>query len=107
MKTRSNATLTWYVCMVLLVAAVALAGCAGPTRPPQTPEKLLQLRDAMDRHLVADGREMFQRLLAYVKAQYDEYSAGRSTAPPVVDILIISGGGDWGAFGARLPQGLG
>ena len=78
MKTRSNATLTCHVCTVLLVAAVALAGCAAGTRPPQTPEQLLQLRDAMDRHLVADGREMFQRLLARVKAQYDEYSAGRT-----------------------------
>ena len=95
------------MCTVLLVAAVALAGCAADKRPPQTPEKLLQLRDAMDRHLVADGREMFQRLLAHVKAQYDDYSAGRSTAPPVVDILIISGGGDWGAFGAGFLKGWG
>ena len=107
MKTRSNATLTCHVCIVLLVAAVALAGCAAGKRPPQTPEKLLQLRDAMDGHLVADGREIFQRLLARVKAQYDEYSAGRSTAPPVVDILIISGGGDWGAFGAGFLKGWG
>ena len=107
MKTRSNATLTCYVCIVLLAAAVALAGCAAEKRPPQTPEKLLQLRDARDGHLVADGREMFQRLLARVKAQYDEYSAGRSTAPPVVDILIISGGGDWGAFGAGFLKGWG
>ena len=27
------------------------------------------------------------------------------TAPPVIDILIISGGGDWGAFGAGFLQG--
>ena len=86
--------------LVLLVAALALAGCAAEKRPPQTPEKLLQRRDTMDQRLVADGREMFQRLLARIKAQYDEYRAGRAPAPPVVDILIISGGGDWGAFGA-------
>ena len=107
MKTLSIATLTFHVCTLLLVAAVALAGCAAVKRPPQTPEKLLQLRDAMDQRLVTDGREMFQRLLARVKARYDEYSAGRATAPPVIDILIISGGGDWGAFGAGFLKGWG
>jgi hypothetical protein len=90
---------------VLLVAAIALAGCAGGKRPPRTPEQLLQLRDAMDQRLVTDGREMFQRLLGRVKVRYDEYSAGRATAPPVIDILIISGGGDWGAFGAGFLKG--
>ena len=105
MKTPSIATLTFPMCMGLLVAALALAGCAAGTRPPQTPEQLLQRRNAMDQRLVTDGREMFQRLLARVKGQYDEYNAGRATAPPVIDILIISGGGDWGAFGAGFLKG--
>ena len=61
----------------MLLVAVALAGCAAGTRPPQTQEQLLQLRDAMDQRLVTDGREMFQQLLARVKAEYDAYSAGR------------------------------
>ena len=105
MKTPSIATLTLHVCPVLLVVAITLAGCAAGTRPPQTQEQLLQLRDAMDQRLVTDGREMFQQLLARVKGRYDAYSAGRATAPPVIDILIISGGGDWGAFGAGFLKG--
>ena len=107
MKTPSIATLTLHVCTVLLVAAIALAGCAAGTRPPQTQEQLLQLREAVDQRLVTDGREMFQQLLARVKGGYDEYNAGRATAPPVIDILIISGGGDWGAFGAGFLKGWG
>src|SRR4051794_36694054 len=103
MKTPSIATLTFHMCTVL-VAAVALAGCAG-TRPPQTQAQLLQLRDAMDQHLVTDGREMFQQLLARMKVEYDAYSTGRAPAPPTIDILIISGGGDWGAFGAGFLKG--
>ena len=95
MKTLSIATRALHMCTMLLVAAVALAGCAAGTRPPQTQEQLLQLRDAMDQRLVPDGREMFQQLLARVKGEYDAYSAGRATEPPKVDILIISGGGDW------------
>jgi hypothetical protein len=91
----------------LLVAALALAGCAAGTRPPQTQEQLLQRRAAVDQRLVTDGRAMFQQLLARVKGDYDAYSAGRATEPPKIDILIISGGGDWGAFGAGFLKGWG
>jgi hypothetical protein len=40
------------------------------------------------------------RMVTRVKAQYDAYQAGRLAPPPVIDILVVSGGGDWGAFGA-------
>jgi hypothetical protein len=106
MKTPWIATRTFHGCTGLLVAALALAGCAG-TRPPQTQEQLLQQRAAVDQRLVADGRAMFQQLLARVKGEYDAYSAGRAPAPPQIDILIISGGGDWGAFGAGFLKGWG
>ena len=36
-----------------------------------------------------------------------QYKAGRLSAPPVIDILIVSGGGDWGAFGAGFLKGWG
>ena len=107
MKTRSMMTRTVHRCTGLLVAALALAGCAAGTRPPQTQEQLLQRRAAVDQRLVADGRAMFQQLLVRVKAEYDAYSAGRTPEPPQIDILIISGGGDWGAFGAGFLKGWG
>jgi hypothetical protein len=106
MKIRSMTTRTVHGCTGLLVTALALAGCAG-TRPPQTQEQLLQRREAVDQRLVTDSREMFQQLLAHVKGEYDAYSAGRATEPPKIDILIISGGGDWGAFGAGFLKGWG
>jgi len=106
MKTRSMTTRTVHRCAGLLVAALTLAGCAG-TRPPQTQAQLLQLREAADQRLVTDGRAMFQQLLAHVKGDYDAYTAGRAPAPPQIDILIISGGGDWGAFGAGFLKGWG
>jgi hypothetical protein len=106
MKTRSMTTRTVHRCAGLLVAALTLAGCAG-TRPPQTQAQLLQLREAADQRLVTDGRAMFQQLLTSVKGDYDAYNAGRAPAPPQIDILIISGGGDWGAFGAGFLKGWG
>ena len=50
---------------------------------------------------------MIGRVVTRVKAQYDEYQAGRLSTPPVIDILIVSGGGDWGAFGAGFLKGWG
>jgi hypothetical protein len=40
-----------------------------------------------------------------IKAKYDHYAADGRKEPPAVDILVISGGGDWGAFGAGFLKG--
>jgi hypothetical protein len=45
------------------------------------------------------------RLLERTKAEYDRYTAGAQKQPPVLDFLIVSGGGDWGAFGAGFLKG--
>ena len=48
---------------------------------------------------------MLGQSLERAKAEYDRYTAGGRKEPPVIDILIISGGGDWGAFGAGFLKG--
>lgn len=44
-------------------------------------------------------------MLGRTKAEYDRYLAGERSGPPEIHILVISGGGDWGAFGAGLLKG--
>jgi Patatin-like phospholipase len=90
----------------ILATGFILAGC-GPsmTRPPMTQQELLKLRTAGDEQSTAAGRELLGRLLERVKAEYDQYTAGARKTPPVIDIVIISGGGDWGAFGAGFLKG--
>ena len=51
------------------------------------------------------ARELLGRLVKRMKAKYDQYAADGRKEPPRVDILIISGGGDWGAFGAGFLKG--
>src|SRR3954468_18532463 len=48
---------------------------------------------------------MIGRALERTKARCDEYANSKTGAPPAIDILIISGGGDWGAFGAGFLKG--
>ena len=48
---------------------------------------------------------MIPHLVEHTKARYDADAAGRRAAPPTVELLVISGGGDWGAFGAGVLKG--
>jgi len=85
--------------------ATLLSGCGGITRTPQTAESLLQHRDKYRQLYLDETSERYTALLQRNKAQLDEYKAGRRPTPPVIDYLIISGGGDIGAFGAGFLKG--
>jgi hypothetical protein len=74
------------------------------TRPPATQPELLALRTTDDDQTVTTLRTVLGRLLARTKAEYDRYTASGRSAPRALDILIVSGGGDWGAFDAGFLQ---
>jgi hypothetical protein len=88
-----------------LAGTLVLGGC-GPamTRQPVTQQELLKLRATADEESTAAGRKVLARLLERTKAEYDR-SVAEGKQRPVIDILIISGGGDWGAFGAGFLKG--
>jgi hypothetical protein len=67
------------------------AGCAG-VRPARPPAELLAQREAHDAQMAATAR---------LKARYD----AQPGVPVVYDLLVLSGGGDWGAFGAGVLKG--
>ena len=92
--------------LVLLVAGgLMLSGCtAAQTRPEVERQNLLKLRSASDERATATGEKIIVRLLQRTKAEYDRRAAA-GQPPPVIDILIVSGGGDWGAFGAGFLKG--
>ena len=88
-----------------LVAGLTLSGC-GPamTRSPVSQEDLVKLRTMGDEQATSTGEKIIVRLLQRTKAEYDRRAAA-GQPPPVIDILIVSGGGDWGAFGAGFLKG--
>jgi hypothetical protein len=92
---------------VALIVMLALVGCGGVTRPAEPQAQMLQIRQETATHDLAEMRQLFKDFLRLRKAEYDEYAAGRQAKPPVIDILVISGGGDWGAFGAGFLKGWG
>jgi len=92
-----------------ILLALALGGCAPDqrVRPAQSTEELVATRDATDREMREAVSAAIERNLIRVKGEYDDFAAGRTKSPPVVDMLVISGGGDWGAFGAGFLKGWG
>jgi len=93
-----------------LVLGASLGLCLGPLgcaghRPARTPAELLTLRRAHDADYVDQTRTLIPHLVEHTKARYDADAAGRRAAPPTVELLVISGGGDWGAFGAGVLKG--
>ncbi|HTL29763.1 MAG TPA: patatin-like phospholipase family protein, partial [Tepidisphaeraceae bacterium] len=84
--------------------AMILSAC-GTNRKPQTEAYLLQRRDEDQRSYLDATTERYTALIHRTKAQLDDFNAGRRKEPPVIDYLIITGGGDIGAFGAGFLKG--
>ena len=89
--------------------ALVLAACSPAERPraARSAEKLLAAREASDRDVAAVHESIVARYVARVKSRNEDYAAGRAASPVVVNLLIISGGGDWGAFAAGFLKGWG
>ena len=86
--------------------SLALAGYSpSPRREPIAQQDLLKLRREEAERNTTARRRVLVRLLERTKAEYDRYTTGAQKQPPVLDFLIVSGGGDWGAFGAGFLKG--
>jgi predicted acylesterase/phospholipase RssA len=75
------------------------------TRPHVAQEELLKLEAASDTRSETEMRMAHGRLIERIKTEYDRYIAGERKEPPVINILVISSGGDYGAFGAGFLKG--
>ena len=92
---------------LLTVAAVALvAGCASePERAPRTMEDLAAARQDDDLARANAARSLSEQLVQ--RAERKVKAAKPGGPRPTIDMLVISGGGDWGAFGAGVLKGWG
>lgn len=81
--------------------ALILAGYPPwPIRRPVPKVDLVRRRGAHQEQSTKEDRQGNIKLIERLKGKYDRYTTGEKHEPPVLDVLIISGGGDWGAFGA-------
>jgi len=90
----------------LALALLALAGvaCTPPqSRPAVSPEALWAQRADDDAQRQAQTRQIIDTMIA--RARHKQAATPDQAA--TLDILVISGGGDWGAFGAGVLRGWG
>lgn len=90
----------------LFVAAVLLAthiaGCGAPQRPAVPEAKLNEELRAYSRQREEERLRLAERLVRRIAAKSDGAVAA---APPTLNVLILSGGGEYGAFGAGFLNG--
>ena len=100
MKLRRN------VSIFLLVSCVAAVGCGAPKRALVPPDELHRQQQEYLREVAEERLELTEIGLDRAKREWDRY-VENGGEPPVKDILILSGGGAKGAFGAGFLAGWG
>ncbi len=90
---------------VLVCVGASGAGCA-VKRPARTEEALAAHRQEVVKELIEGRERLSRKSIARVIHEQDQAAAGAGPEP-VFDFLIISGGGDYGAFGAGVLKGWG
>ncbi len=91
-----------------ILASMLLAGC-GVTRPALTKDELAERRLAQIEQIRTDFVAVSSKVVRRLDREQREWEEAKARSedvqPPVLDVLAISGGGDWGAFGAGVLQG--
>jgi hypothetical protein len=83
-------------CILAAIAAGAVLGCGSTDqRPQRSVQDLMEARRVADLARGNELRQLSDKLMTHVA----------SKPRPTVDMLVISGGGDWGAFGAGVLKG--
>jgi len=83
--------------------SLALSGCSAPSRPTLT-EAQLQERAAADQ---AEMAATIHAAITKVMARIERRAAAAPGEVPTMNVLAMSGGGDYGAFGAGFLVGWG
>jgi hypothetical protein len=92
----------------MAIAGALAAGCAGPPPRPDRPlAELMAVRQANDAAREKATDELVTMLVDRARAKAAAAARDPRKAPSTMDMLIISGGGDWGAFGAGVLKGWG
>ncbi|HET7365541.1 MAG TPA: patatin-like phospholipase family protein [Burkholderiales bacterium] len=93
---------------ILIAAFVTLAaGCQSTTPRPERPvAELFKVRDSENGVRASDFNVLMN---GFLQRAHEKVAAAKpgSQPPPTIDLLVISGGGDWGAFGAGVLKGWG
>ncbi|MEW6683494.1 MAG: patatin-like phospholipase family protein [Nitrospirota bacterium] len=96
------------VALVVVIGTVVVGCASAPRRPDRTVQDLFAARQIDDVARAKQTRQFMQKLLERVERETEASAQGvKVTKWKTIDVLVISGGGDWGAFGAGVLKGWG
>ena len=105
---KSPRSIRWAHANFILLAAALLAGCGSTSgRKGLTVAKLEADRATYSDQARREHNDSMLKLARRLKREVDDFASGKSDQRPVCDILVLSGGADYGAFGAGVLQGWG
>ena len=100
--------LTLLILVLIVVSGAIYYKSGAPEKRPDRPlAELMAARRAVDAARAEGYREVRDRFILRLEAKIAAARKSREAAPPTIDLLVISGGGDWGAFGAGVLKGWG
>lgn len=91
----------------LAVACAATVACSARQRPQMSETELIEARDRYLAIVAAENEEDLVLGLERGRREVEARAADPDAPEPRFDVLIISGGGDYGAFGAGFLKGWG
>jgi len=98
-----------FAAAIILIICTALISCASvKPRPQQTLKELFAARKADDAARAKETHDFMLQLLERVEREAQAPTTDTKVSKwRTMDVLVISGGGDWGAFGAGVLKGWG
>jgi len=94
--------------VAVLTGVMLMAGCSSSVkRPERSTDELFAARKSEDAARAADFDVLMNGFLVHARDKVSAAAKAPGGAPPTLDLLVISGGGDWGAFGAGVLKGWG
>jgi hypothetical protein len=93
-------------CVVSVLLSIAIVGCS-ESRSERPTSVLLEERRERDARFLREAKDIIGRMVASVKSERDAWEAGSRPEPPTFEVLVLSGGGDLGAFGVGFLRGWG
>jgi hypothetical protein len=91
----------FFLVNVMTIATAVLSGCGGPTRPVLTPEQHAERSLADQAASLKTFEDALDRIFERINREVERGE------PVTLDVLAMSGGGDFGAFGAGVLVGWG
>ena len=94
--------------MIVVIATMVVSCASVQKRPDRKVDELFAARKADDAARAKETRQFMEMLLERVERESEAAAEGKKvTKWRTIDVLVISGGGDWGAFGAGVLKGWG